>query len=783
MTKRPRKSPARGRRRRPVSRRTRSGRRTNRRRWRTTALKVALAGLVVVAGYGIYLDATIRAQFEGKRWTVPAHVYARPLELYPGMQLTASALQAELGALGYRRVHRAPRSGQFRRQGSSIEVVTRGFRFWDAEEPSRHLKAHFRNGTLVRMTGQDLGPLRLEPQRIGGIYPAHNEDRVLIRLRDTPKLLAKALVAVEDRGFYSHHGLSPRGIARAMWANIKAGGVVQGGSTLTQQLVKNYFLTSERSLWRKGQEAIMSLLLELHYDKGEILEAYLNEVYLGQAGPHAVHGFGLASHFYFAQPLEELSIAQTALLVALVRGASYYNPRRHPARAKIRRDRVLDILASQGVIDAGEAKVARREPLGVTPLPPGGTSDFPAFMDLVRRQLKRDYQEQALTSEGLRIFTTLDPRVQAVSEQALGQRTARLEKAAQLPDGSLEGAVVVSNASGEILALVGGRHARFAGFNRALDAVRPVGSLIKPAVYLAALSTGRYTLATPLDDTPLRVQGPDGEVWAPRNYDRQVHGSVPLHTALAQSYNLATARLGFAIGIRQVLHTLERLGVERDIPAYPAVFLGAVNLSPIDVAQMYQTLASGGFRTPIRSILEVTTADGEPLARYPLALEQVASPENAYLLTAALQSAVSSGTGRSLAGRLPAGMAPAGKTGTTDELRDSWFAGYTGDFLVVTWLGRDDNKPAGLTGAGGAMQVWADILIRLRSRPLNPVQPPNVEYAWVDGQGRLSGARCSGAVQLPFVRGTLPTENSACVGDDAVGAEQDVMDWLRSLID
>ncbi len=752
--------------------------------WLATSLKVMLALLVVLAGYGIYLDATIRAQFEGKRWTLPAHVYARPLEIYPGMRLTATALQQELRALGYRPVRRPTRPGQYQHQRSSVEFITRGFHFWDSEEPSRRLEAVFRNGTLVRLVGNNPGPLRLEPRRIGGIYPAHGEDRVLIRVGDTPPLLTKALVAVEDRSFYRHHGLSPRGIARAMWANIRAGGVVQGGSTLTQQLVKNYFLTSERSLWRKAQEAAMSLLLELHYSKQEILEAYLNEVYLGQDGPHAIHGFGLASHFYFAQPLEELRTDQIALLVALVRGASYYNPRRHPKRARERRNRVLDILAAQGVIEANEARAAKREPLGVTRLPPGGSSAYPAFMDLVRRQLRRDYREDALTSEGLRIFTTLDPRVQEVSEKSLSHRTTQLEKTRQLPDDSLEGAVIVtSNSSGEIMALVGGRHARFAGFNRALDAVRPVGSLIKPAVYLAALNTGRYTLATPLEDTPLQVKGPDGKIWAPRNYDRQTHGTVPLHAALAHSYNLATARLGFSVGIRQVLHTLERLGIDRQIPPYPAVFLGAVNLSPIDVAQMYQTLAAGGFRTPIRSILEVTTTDGEPLARYPLAVEQVVSPESAYLLTAALQGVVRSGTGRALAGRLPPGLAPAGKTGTTDELRDSWFAGYTGDYLVVTWLGRDDNKPAGLTGAGGAMQVWADVMIGLESRPLQPIQPPDIQYAWVDGEGRLSGPGCKNAVQLPFVRGTLPTENSACVENGTTELGKDVIEWVRGLFD
>ncbi len=749
-------------------------------RWLATGFKVLLVILVVLVGYTIYLDAVIRGQFEGKRWTLPAHVYARPLEVYSGMQLSAGGLQQELVDLGYRSVRKASRPGQFKRYGNTVRFVTRGFNFWDAHEPSRRLEAVFKGDRLVRLEGDSPGPIRLEPHRIGGIYPAHGEDRILVRLMGIPPLLTKALMAVEDRSFYEHHGLSPRGIVRAMWANIRAGEVVQGGSTLTQQLVKNYFLTSERSLWRKGQEAIMSLLLELHYDKDDILEAYLNEVYLGQDGPHAIHGFGLASHFYFAQPLQELRTAQVALLVAMVRGPSYYNPRRHPIRARKRRNRVLDILAEQGVINAKRAEKARKEPLGVSGRPPGGTSPYPAFMDLVRRQLRRDYRDKDLTSEGLRIFTTLDPRVQAVSENALRRRTAKLEKVKGLPKNSLEGSVIVtSSGSGEVLAVVGGVHARFAGFNRALDAVRPVGSLIKPAVYLAAINTNRYTLASPLKDVPLQVKGPDGKIWAPKNYDRQLHGSVPLYEALANSYNLATARLGFEVGMRQVLHTLKRLGIEREVPAYPAVFLGAVNLSPIDVTQMYQTLAAGGFRTPLRAILEVTSADGDPVARYPLTVEQAVSPEAAYLITAALQEVIRSGTGRSLATRLPSEVAPAGKTGTTDELRDSWFAGYTGDFLVVTWLGRDDNKPAGLTGASGAMQLWADILVDLSPQPLRPVQPPDVQYAWIDREGRLTGPGCEDAVQLPFVRGTAPTQSSPCTGGNAT----DIVDWLKRMIE
>lgn len=752
-------------------------------RWLSVSLKLLLTLAVVATGYVIYLDATIRAQFEGKRWALPAHVFAQPLELYAGTRLEPKVLEDELRSLGYRPMRQPAAPGQFSRRADKFQIITRGFDFWDGQEPSRRVNAVFRKGQLTRLTGDTRGLVRLEPVRIGGIYPAHQEDRVLVRLEDVPPLLTEALVAVEDRGFYAHHGISTRGIARALWANLRAGAVVQGGSTLTQQLVKNYFLTSKRSLGRKAQEAIMALLLELHYSKEEILQAYLNEVHLGQDGPRAIHGFGLASHFYFAQPIEELRPSQLALLVGMVRGASYYNPRRHPERARQQRDRVLDILAAQGYLKPEATTKARKEPLGVTQHPPGDATPYPAFMDLVRRQLQRDYQEEDLTSEGLRIFTTLDRRVQRAAERALARRTKKLEAVRRLPESSLEGAVIVTaRESGEVLAIVGGRQAQFAGFNRALDAVRPVGSLIKPAIYLSALASRRYTLASVLQDTPLHVKGPDGKVWSPRNYDRKTHGDVPLHLALAHSYNLATAHLGFSVGIRQVLSTLSRLGVEREIPAYPAVFLGAVNLTPFDVTQMYQTLAAGGFRTPLRAIREVSTAQGEPLARYPLAVEQVVTPADAYLITTALQGVVTSGTASGLTQRLPADLRPAGKTGTTDRLRDSWFAGYTGDYLAVTWLGRDDNQPAGLSGAGGAMQVWADTMASLGPRPLKPVQPPDIEYAWVDEQGRLSGPECEGTVELPFQRGTVPEVRTVCSTKPGASVGN-VVDWFRGLFE
>lgn len=759
---------------------------TRKARYFSTAIKVVLAAAVALAGYLIYLNALILSKFEGKRWALPAHVYARPLELYPGMRLDPQELEEELRALGYRFATDAKKTGQYHRDGLNFEIRTRGFPYVDETEPPRNLKVRFQSGHLTRLADLQLngfvGPVRLEPMRIGGIYPAQREDRVLVQIDQVPTLLVDALIAMEDKDFNEHKGISVRGIARALWANLRAGSVVQGGSTLTQQLVKNYFLSSERSLWRKAREAFMAILLELHYDKADILEAYLNEVHLGQDGGRAIHGFGLASHFYFGQPLAELGAPELALLVALVRGPSYYNPRRHPERARERRNRVLKELAARGTASQSAVERWRQAPLNITERPPGAASLYPAFMDLIRRQLQRDYREEDLTTEGLQIFTTLNPRVQRVAEDRLRHQLETLGRDRGFAQGTLEGAVVVtSTEDGEVLAVVGGRDSRLAGFNRALDAVRPIGSLIKPAVYLSALSTGQYTLATQLEDGPLRVGSRNGRVWEPQNYDNQYHGTVPLHMALAKSYNLATARLGMSLGVPHVIDTLHRLGIERKVPAYPAVLLGAVALSPLEVAQMYQTLAAGGFRTPLRAIRDVFTADGTPLKRYPVAVEQVVSPSAAFLITSALQEVVRSGTARGLAHYLPSALAPAGKTGTTDGLRDSWFAGFTGNYLAVAWIGRDDNRPAQLTGAQGALTVWGAIMQTLGAEPLHPIQPPDIQYAWVDQQGRRAIPECVGASYLPFARDTAPTEPAPCAAIRADKQRDTFIDRVREL--
>lgn len=742
---------------------------------------ILLLLLLLLAAFTLYLDITIRAQFEGKRWALPARVYARPLELYPGAKLTPEQLAAELALLRYHQVAAPEEPGSYRRAGEEFELLTRPFLFWDGTQNVLRLRVELDGGRVHKLrdhkTGATVNLARLDPLLIGSIYPAHNEDRVLVRLKEVPQDIVNGLVAVEDRKFFSHHGVDPRGMARAAVTMLR-GGAVQGGSTLTQQLVKNFYLSSDRTLRRKFTEILMALLLESHYGKEEILETYVNEIYLGQDGNRAVHGFGLASHFYFGQPLPRLTLAQSALLVALVKGPSHYDPRRFPQRALERRNLVLAELHRREFISPRQLAAARAEPLGVTTRPPSGASPYPAFLDLVHRQLRRDYDEDDLRSEGLQIFTTLDPQAQRAAEYALTRRLAELERARGMPAHTLEGSVVVTSAQhGEVQAVVGGRDTLFEGFNRALDAQRPIGSLIKPAVYLAALERpDSYTLATPLDDSRLVWKERGIKDWEPNNYDMEFHGRVALHTALANSYNVATARLGLELGVPKVMETVQRLGVEREFPTYASSLLGTSELAPIEVAQMYQTLASGGFRSPLRAIREILTVDGKPLQRYPLAVEQAVEPAPAYLLTTALQGVVREGTGQGLKQYVAPAVGVAGKTGTTGDLRDSWFAGYTGDRLAVVWVGADDNRPVQLTGSTGALVVWGDMMAQLDPEPLALPPPETIERVWIDTKtGRRAAKGCQGAVELPFIRGSAPQETAPC----AAGAP--VRSWFKGL--
>lgn len=715
------------------------------------------SGFVLMSYLG-YLDYNVRQQFDGKRWAIPARVYADPVELYTGYKLTAAKFEELLQTLNYRKDPRLALEGSYFRDDQQVRVKTRQFKFWDETQNSQTITVAFNEAgvdtILPLQQAKDAPPpeaipiIRMDPVQIGNFYPTIKEDRILIKLSDAPDALIKGLLASEDRDFYQHFGISLRGIMRAMWANMRAGDMVQGGSTITQQLAKNFYLTSERKWTRKLKEVFIAFILEYRYPKDAILEAYLNEIYLGQDGANAVHGFGLASEFYFGNNLKDLPLDQVALLVALVRGPSEYDPRRYPEHALDRRNLILDEMAGQQFITERQAADAKAKPLNVIPRKHHTNNRYPGFLELVKRQLKADYREEDFTSEGLQIFTTLDTQIQETVEKTAVAKLQELEK--QPKANELETAIIVTRKdSAEIVALVSGRENAEGGFNRALDATRPIGSLIKPVVYLTALENPKkYTITSRISDSTIVVRGQNGTDWAPKNYDHREHGSVPLHKALAKSYNLATVRLGMELGVAKTAKTLKQLGVNKEVDLFPSLLLGASALTPLDVTQMYQTLASGGFLMPIKAIRAVISADDKHLQSYPFDVKETVDPDATYIVNTILQEVMHEGTGSSAYNTFPHDYGLAGKTGTTNDAKDSWFAGYTGDYLSVVWVGRDDNKPIGLTGATGALPIWTALMQQISTLPVTLDKPENIKMVAVDA--------CGHGRQYPFISGSEP---------------------------
>lgn len=731
---------------------------------------LGLIGAALAAGYLWYLDRTLTNVFEGRRWSLPAQVYAAPIELYAGSPLRRDDFMTELERSGYARGRSPRQPGSFSVNDDTVSVFLREFRFDDHLRPAERIEVQFREHGIIAVrtqAGHEMPLLRLDPPVIGSFFPSHGEDRIVLKPEDVPPLLKEGLKAVEDKTFDTHIGLSIRGISRAVWANLTSGEVTQGGSTLTQQLVKSYFLDNSRTIKRKLHELAMAVVLEARFSKEDLLNAYINEIFLGQSGNRAVHGFGLGAQFYFNRPLAELEPHEIATLIAIIRGPSYYDPFRYPERALERRNRVLQTFMQDGLIEAEETSEQLARPLGVTGKQRLGGRYYPAFMDVVRASLNANYSREDLASQGLRVFSTLQPRLQEAIQRQITTRLAALEKARGIEQ--LEAAVVILDLqTGELLALAGGRQAGFEGFNRATNGTRPIGSLMKPLVLIGALEED-WQLVEVIDDAPITIQLSRNKSWTPRNYDGKVQGPVPLVKMLGNSLNLATVRLSQHVGMDRILNVYGRMTGFKATNPNPSFVLGAEPLSPLDVARMYATIANGGFRTQVKAVTSVLTESGETLYQQPFEMEKAIEPAHAEALTYVLEAGMKLGTGR---GSRHSGKGVAGKTGTSNDFRDSWFAGFDARKVGIVWIGRDDNKVTGLAGANGALTLWDPIFSELGVEPIVHADDPDVrdvEYS----TGLLAAPWCATTVRLPVSEpATLPYKEGC--GIEAPQQTQDV---------
>ena len=723
-----------------------------------TYLSLIIFSVISIA-YVSILDSKVVNKLDGVLWTVPAKVYARPLELAEGGKINVDVLKKELEILSYELTKGIPDTpGEFSQSQRSVNIFIRGF---GSQEPGLYrLKIeNDKIDSIKRKDGISIDLIQLEPLSIGGMFPSHLQDRILLNFSQVPKDLEEMILVVEDRNFYSHKGISLRSIMRAFIKNTRALGIEEGGSTITQQLAKSLFFSPEQTIKRKIKEAIAALLIEIHYSKQEILLAYINDVFIAQSGRRAIHGFGLASQFFFGTDLKNLSLDQKALLVGMLKGPSLYSPINNPDRAKTRRDLVLSLIKNDSLITEEEYLDLKGRSLKVIPPSFKSLSKYPAFNDIVTLDLRKNFDDSDLRTKGLKIITNLDPVVQDYLEESIKDTKLQLKRRYGSQLNGLEGAgIVIDSFSGEVVAAIGSTKPNNYGFNRAINAVRPIGSLVKPFIYLSALQHySKYNLSTLLDDSKLSVSLPGGKLWEPNNFDKKFHGNIPLHVALSESYNVATTRLGMDLGYSVVQETFTKLGIKKKIPKYPSIFVGSFEMTPLEVIQAYQTIASEGFYSPLNSIRTVESSEDVLSLSYPYKVEQRFRPEPIYLLKFVLKQTFISGTARGFSSRVIEKWKTGGKTGTSDDQRDSWFVGYAGNYLMVVWLGFDDNRKSPLTGRTGALQVWKNFMSRLDPIAYEVRKPSRIRYEWVDTKdGLLSGERCKGSIHIPFVEGTEP---------------------------
>ena len=720
---------------------------------------ISIIVFIFTAATVAVLDYRVTSKLDGVLWTIPAKIYSRPLELAEGINLNKDNLIKELEMLSYERVKNPVQPGQFKFSKDDLKIFLRGY----LDQRSGIFNINFDDSEIKGITNQlgiaeDL--IKLEPTVIGGMYPSHMEDRVLLNWPEVPPILVDTILAVEDQNFFNHYGISLKSISRAFLKNVQAGEVEQGGSTITQQLAKSLFFSSEQTIRRKVLEAIASLIIETRYSKEEILLAYINDVFLAQSGKRAIHGFGMGAQHFFGTSIQNLSTDQVALLVGMLKGPSLYNPRRNPNNATKRRNLVLRVLNNSNKISDKAFETLKNKELGIS-LPNYRTETrYPAFHDIVRLELQKNFNEKELRTKGLAVETNLDPVLQDSLENNLQKTKLQLIKKYGSRLEELEGAAIaVDISSGEVKAVAGSTEPSSYGFNRSINAIRPIGSLVKPFIYLTALDQyNDYNLTTLLDDSRLSLMS-GGKLWEPDNFDKKFHGEIPLHVALWHSYNIASARLGLDVGYEAVENMFLNLGITKDVTNYPSLFIGSFELSPYQAIQAYQTIASDGFYSPLRSIRQIKDTEGKIEFSYPYSIDQTIRPEPVALLKFAMQQTFERGTARGYSKKQIQLWNAGGQTGTSDDQRDSWFVGFAGELLVLVWLGFDDNRQTPLTGRTGAFQVWKNFINDIKPVKTTQSSLPRINYVWTDiGDGLRSGKKCKNSILIPFIEGTEPNK-------------------------
>jgi penicillin-binding protein 1B len=731
--------------------------------WYVLCLLISLG--TIGSGYFFYFSREIENRFASRKWSVPARVFSATTPLYPGQSLSISTLEQMLVRRSYRpSAGKELHAGEFRRGGNNIAVFLREFRFPGKEIAAQQVEFRFNRDTLAAIIGLSgaLPYLELEPVDMARFFGGTRESRLLISLQQVPRYLVNAVIAIEDHRFLEHRGVDWWGILRALWTDLRAGRLAQGGSTITQQLVKNYFLTSERTLRRKIVEASMALVLESSYSKDEILEMYLNEIYMGQHGSVAIHGMGEAARHYFGRNVEDVTLPEAAVLAGMIQKPNALSPYRHVQACRERRNVVLKRMFESGWLPAADYEEARSALVKVPPqaLP---LKVAPYFVDYVRQQLQELYSSEVLEREGLTIYTTLHAEIAGAAEQAVEEGLKQLERdhpglTRDASDGPLQALMIVLQPkTGAVLALVGGRDYDSSSFNRALYALRQPGSAIKPFVYLAGLD--QYATTSWLEDQPTTYQL-DGHPWSPQNYDHRYRGQVSVRQSLEDSLNVPTVQLAMNIGLPNVIRTLRALGIQSPLQPVPSLALGAFEVTPLELARAYATLDNEGQQPYLLTVKAVVADTGDVQQQRHIDFTSVTSAAKAFIITNMLEGVMQRGTAKS-ARTLGIDFPCAGKTGTTSDYVDSWFVGYTTDLLALVWVGHDDRRSTQLTGASGALRIWTQFCERVRPwmHPQAFRVPPGIMQRLVcSNSGLLATSACPRKQIEPFLSDHPPEQ-------------------------